>query len=132
MGSRLQLSSAQIRSFHTSGFLAVTEPVIDAGELLTLRTLYDRMFAERAGRADGNQFDLAGTDEDDRPALLSQILHPHRYYPQLQGPYVDVLHGVARQLLGDEVTTEIFHAILKPAGFGAATPCDLVPDFRTV
>jgi hypothetical protein len=118
----VRLTADQIRSFHNSGFLAVTRPLFDAVEIYRMRALYDRMFAERAGRADGNQFDLAGTDEDDRPAVLSQILHPHRYFPELRGPYVDTLHDVAQQLLGPEVKTEIFHAILKPAGIGAPTP----------
>jgi ectoine hydroxylase-related dioxygenase (phytanoyl-CoA dioxygenase family) len=118
----MHLTAEQIRSFHNSGFLAVTEPFIPAAELERLRQLYDRMFQERAGRAEGNQFDLAGTDEDDAPAVLSQIIHPHRYYPELTGLYVDVVHDIAVQLLGPQVTTEIFHAILKPAGLGAATP----------
>jgi hypothetical protein len=118
----VELTAAQIRSFHNSGFLAVTEPVMDGPEISRLRGLYDQMFAERAGRAEGNQFDLAGTDEDDKPALLSQILHPHRYYPALQGLYVATLHGIAQQLLGPDVKTEIFHAILKPASLGAPTP----------
>jgi hypothetical protein len=116
------LTSEQIRNFHNSGFLAVREPVLDAAELRHLRALYDHMFAERAGRADGNQFDLAGPDEDDAPARLSQILHPQRYYPALQGPYVDTIHRMCRQLLGDEANTEIFHAILMPAAIGASTP----------
>src|SRR5262245_1749462 len=80
------------------------------------------MFAERAGRADGNQFDLAGTDEEERPALLSQILHPQLYYPALNGDYVGRIHRMIQQLLGDEVRTEIFHAILKPGSIGVATP----------
>jgi hypothetical protein len=116
------LSSDQVRSFHNSGFVAITEPLIDAHELVRLRDIYDRMFAERAGRAEGNQFDLAGTDDEDRPARLSQILYPHRYYPQLHGPYIEAIHAITEQLLGPEVKTEIFHAILKPAGIGAPTP----------
>lgn len=118
----MQLSFDQVRRFHNSGFLAVCEPVLGDSELRGLRGLYDRMFAERAGRADGNQFDLAGTDEEGKPALLSQILHPQRYFPELHGPYVETIDGIARQLLGDDVKTEIFHAILKPAGIGAPTP----------
>lgn len=118
----MELTAEQIRSFLNSGFLAVTEPVLDESEVRRLVSLYDRMFAERAGRADGNQFDLAGPDLDDEPARLSQILHPHRYYPELRGEYVDTLHKIAQQLLGPETTTEIFHAILKPAGIGVRTP----------
>lgn len=118
----MKLQAEQIRSFHNSGFLAVVEPVLGESELCRLRDLYDRMFAERAGRADGNQFDLAGSDADDEPPRLSQILHPHRYYPELQGSYVETLHRIAQQLLGSEAKTDIFHAILKPADIGASTP----------
>jgi len=116
------LTADQVRGFHNSGFLAISEPIVDTAELARLRSLYDRMFEERVGRAEGNQFDLAGPDEEGEPARLSQILHPHHYYPDLQGPYVDTVHDIARQLLGPRVTTEIFHAILKPASFGAPTP----------
>jgi len=116
------LSAEQVRSFHNSGFLAVTEPVIDHQEILRLRDLYDRMFEERAGREEGNQFDLAGSDEEGRPAVLPQILHPHLYYPSLVGPFVQTIHDIARQLMGEGTKTDIFHAILKPPGIGAPTP----------
>ncbi|NIP93962.1 MAG: phytanoyl-CoA dioxygenase family protein, partial [Akkermansiaceae bacterium] len=33
-----------------------------------LREIYDRLFAERRGREEGNQFDLAGTDEEGKEA----------------------------------------------------------------
>jgi hypothetical protein len=118
----VQLSQDEVRRFYNGGFLAIGEPLIDATELARLREIYDRMFAERAGRADGNQFDLAGVDEEGKPEALSQILYPHRYFPELRGAYVDTLHDIAVQLLGPGVRTEIFHAILKPAGTGAPTP----------
>lgn len=118
----MELAADEIRRFHNAGFLAVNEPVLDESEIERLVALYDRMFAERAGRVDGNQFDLAGPDSDHEPARLSQILHPHHYYPELQGAYVQRLHGIAQQLLGPDARTEIFHAILKPAGIGVATP----------
>jgi len=118
----MRLDLQQVRSFHNAGFIAISQPVIDRRNLAKVRDIYDRMFESRAGRAEGNQFDLAGTDEDDRPAALSQILYPHRYYPEIRGDYVETIHDIAQQLLGPAVTTEIFHAILKPAGIGAPTP----------
>jgi hypothetical protein len=116
------MTADRIRSFHMAGFLAIAEPVIDDQEIGRLRKIYDRMFEERAGRADGNQFDLAGTDDEDTPTLLSQILYPDKYFLELKGPYVETIHNIARQLLGPDVSTDIFHAILKPAGIGAPTP----------
>jgi phytanoyl-CoA dioxygenase PhyH len=116
------LTKEQERAFHDSGFLAIDQPFLSDRELARLRGLYDRMFAERAGRDDGNQFDLAGADEDDQPGFLPQIVHPDRYCPELRGSYLDTIHAVAVQLLGNTVTTGIVHAILKPAGIGAPTP----------
>ena len=116
------LSCDRIRDFHIDGFLAIDEPLIGADEIIRLREIYDEMFAQRAGRADGNQFDLAGSDDPDAPAVLPQILHPDRYYPALRGAYLESISAIARQLLGPAVVTEIFHAILKPAGIGAPTP----------
>jgi hypothetical protein len=121
-GAAMLLTADQIRSFHNAGFLQIAEPAIGHRDLERLRALFDRMFEERAGRADGHQFDLASPDEEGKPEKLSQILFPHRYYPELHGAYVETIRDIARQLLGPEVVTEIFHAILKPAGIGVATP----------
>ena len=60
----LQLTQAQIDFYHREGYLtlpALTTPE----ELQEIGAIYDRLFAERVGRDEGNQFDLAGTDEDD-------------------------------------------------------------------
>lgn len=116
------LDSHQISKFHNAGFLAVDTPLLSPDELDRIRQIYDRMFAERAGRADGNQFDLAGVDDDGKPEVLSQILRPQQYHPDLIGNYFDNIETIARQLLGDGVKTEIFHAIMKPASIGAPTP----------
>ncbi len=118
----MRLCSEQIAQFHVQGFLSVDRPIVAAGEIARLRVIYDRMFKARAGREDGNQFDLAGEDGDDAPARLSQILHPHLYHPDLAGPALDAAAAIARQLLGEGVRTSIFHAILKPGGSGAPTP----------
>ena len=116
------LSARQIAEFHIRGYLAVPDAIVDTAEIARLRAIYDEMFAVRAGREDGNQFDLAGIDDDNRPAGLSQILHPHRYFPELAGQALERADAIAKQLLGPAARTEIFHAILKPAGVGAPTP----------
>lgn len=116
------LNAEQIRKFHTSGFLAVDVPLLSAEEIARLRDIYDRMFAQRAGREDGNQFDLAGVDEEGKPEALSQILNPDRYFPELAGDYLPRIDAVAKQLLGPDAHTEVFHAILKPPSIGAPTP----------
>src|SRR5687767_1359692 len=88
-----------------------------------MREIYDRLFERRAGREEGNQFDLAGTDEDDKEASLPQILGPSNYAPELKAAQarVNALH-IARQLLGPEADGGGDHAILKPALVGAETP----------
>ncbi len=117
----VQLTPAQIDFFHHEGYLVLL-PITTPDELARLRKIYDRLFAERAGRADGNQFDLAGADGDDEVAALPQILGPARYAPELND-FLFKINGraIANQLLGAP-SEGGDHAILKPARYGAATP----------
>jgi hypothetical protein len=116
------LTAEQITFFHENGFLALG-PITTDAELEWLRGVYDRLFAQRAGREEGNQFDLGGTDEEGKEAALPQILSPTKYAPELaQGLFRVNALAVARQLLGPDVTPRGDHAIFKPAGVGAETP----------
>jgi ectoine hydroxylase-related dioxygenase (phytanoyl-CoA dioxygenase family) len=115
------LTQEQIDSYQREGYL-VLPSITTADELLRLRGIYDRLFAERAGRAEGNQFDLAGADEEDKEATLPQILGPSRYAPELNDfLFKRNAKAIAVQLLGGECTVGE-HAILKPPRYGAATP----------
>ena len=118
----VSLSQDQIEFFHLNGFLAI-DAITTPDEVAWLRGIYDRIFRERAGRDVGDQFDLAGADEDGQEEALPQILGPVRYAPELAGGLfrVNGLH-LCRQLLGPECTARGEHAILKPARFGAETP----------
>ena len=78
----IQLTQDQIDFFHREGYLTLPA-ITNVEELAKIRDIYDRLFAERAGRAEGNQFDLAGSDEEDAVATLPQILGPSRYAPEL-------------------------------------------------
>ena len=69
----MELTHDEIVGFHGNGFLAIGRPIATDAELAELRIIYDRMFKGQAGRSDGNQFDLAGADEDGTPASLPQI-----------------------------------------------------------
>jgi hypothetical protein len=81
------------------------------------------MFAERSGRESGDQFDLAGSDEEGKEAALPQILNPAKYAPELtEGKYLNTIREIAKQLFGPEAEAGIAHAIFKPAGMGAPTP----------
>lgn len=116
------LTQEQIAFYHREGYLAL-EAITTQEEVAWLREVYDRLFAERAGREFGDQFDLGGTDEEDKPAVLPQILNPAKYAPELkQGLYRVNALAIARQLLGPEAQYQGEHAIFKPARYGAETP----------
>jgi ectoine hydroxylase-related dioxygenase (phytanoyl-CoA dioxygenase family) len=118
----ITLTDDEIRKFHVEGYLAIPR-LTDEEDVASLRDSYDRIFSAQAGRDVGDQFDLAGTDEDGKQASLPQILHPAQYAPEMNTSrlLVNATH-VARQLLGPEASCEIAHAIFKPAHHGAETP----------
>jgi ectoine hydroxylase-related dioxygenase (phytanoyl-CoA dioxygenase family) len=118
----IELTADQIQFYHREGYLAL-DAITTQEEIAWLREIYDRLFAARAGREEGNQFDLASADEEGKEAALPQILSPSKYAPELkEGLFrVNALH-VARQLLGPEAMYQGEHAIFKPARFGAETP----------
>jgi ectoine hydroxylase-related dioxygenase (phytanoyl-CoA dioxygenase family) len=121
--STLRLSNDQIRFYHENGFLAVTEPLTTPDEIARLVAVYDDLFRRRVGRETGDQFDLAGTDEEGKEEALPQILGPSRYAPELtQGLLFANAQALAKQLLGEEAAFGGDHAIFKPAGRGVATP----------
>ncbi len=116
------LTQEQIEFFKREGYLALPA-ITTPEEIAWLRKIYDRLFAERAGREEGNQFDLAGTDEEGKEATLPQILGPVKYAPQLaQAQFRVNAEAIAKQLLGPEARFSGEHAILKPPYIGAETP----------
>jgi ectoine hydroxylase-related dioxygenase (phytanoyl-CoA dioxygenase family) len=116
------LTQEQIDFYHREGYLSL-DAITTQEEIAWMRDIYDRLFAMRAGREEGNQFDLAGTDEEESEATLPQILSPTRYAPELkEGLFRVNALAVARQLLGPEARAMGDHAIFKPAHIGAATP----------
>lgn len=122
MQPTVSLTEEQIAFYHDNGFLAL-DYLTTTDEVAWMRGIYDRLFASRAGRDVGDQFDLAGTDEEGKEAVLPQILGPVKYAPELaEGLFrVNALH-ICKQLLGPETTMGGDHAILKPARIGSETP----------
>jgi len=117
-----QLSHEEVARFRQDGFLTVP-CIADPDEVEQLRGVFDRLFQTAAGWEKGAQFDLAGTDDDQRPAKLPQILNPAQFAPELgEARFRAKALSVARQLLGAETQLWFEHAILKPAHYGAATP----------
>jgi len=118
----IRLSRDQIDFFHREGYMvlqSITSPV----EVEWIKERYDRLFKDRAGRETGEQFDLAGTDEEGKEAVLPQILSPSKHIPEFKETrYCSNALAIAKQLLGPEARFQFDHAILKPARFGAETP----------
>jgi ectoine hydroxylase-related dioxygenase (phytanoyl-CoA dioxygenase family) len=116
------LTQSQIDFFHREGYL-VLPAITSAEEIAWMTEVYDRLFASRAGRDKGDQFDLGGSDEEGKVATLPQILSPNRYAPELNNTqYRTNAEAVARQLLGPAVEDRGSHMIYKPPLIGAETP----------
>ena len=122
MSPTLRLTERQIAQFDEDGFLVV-DGFTTREECERVRAVYDRLFAERAGRATGDQFDLAGADEEGKEARLPQILGPHGYAPELTETLAWAnATALLKQVYGLDEATPGDHAILKPARNGAPTP----------
>ncbi len=121
------LTEEQIDFFWKNGFLAV-EQISTPEEIEVMRAAYDKIFQQRAGREEGNQFDLAGDDEEGKEAALPQILNPAKYAPELKDTQAEAnARAIATQLFArkapqEEVSGGVAHAIFKPARSGATTP----------
>ena len=122
MEPTIEISDEQVESFRREGYLAVERLTTDE-EVARMRAAYDEIFARRAGRDEGMEFDLAGTDEDGSEASLPQILEPRKYAPALRDTLYEAnALAVSRRLLGDQTRARGAHAILKPARVGSETP----------
>lgn len=120
--STIRLSPEQIAKYRRDGYLVI-EKFATADELLRMREIYDDLFSRRAGREVGDEFDLAGADEDDVQAKLPQILSPSKYAPALSETLaIANADAIAKQILGPDGAYRGDHAILKPARYGAETP----------
>ncbi|MEZ4664829.1 MAG: phytanoyl-CoA dioxygenase family protein [Caldilineaceae bacterium] len=118
----LILTPEQIEFFHRNGYLTL-DAITSADEVIRLQETYDRIFAARAGRAEGDHLDLVTTDEDDQESVLPQILNPSKYAPELIDTQLRVnAAAIAQQLLGDAAAFHGDHAIRKPAASGVETP----------
>lgn len=124
--SSTPLTEEQVQFYEENGFLSLPN-LTDETELEIMRVAYDRIFAEKAGRDEGNEFDLAGVDEEDKQAALPQILNPAKYAPELRDTKAEAAaREIAQQLLCPDGSEVVHggpaHAILKPAFHGAVTP----------
>ncbi len=118
----IAISRGQIAFFRENGYLAIERITTDE-EIETIRAAYDEIFKNRAGREEGNQFDLGGTNEEGKEAVLPQILEPMKYHPDLRNTLFEAnAAAISQQLFGKDCKRSSSHAIYKPAGYGAETP----------
>jgi ectoine hydroxylase-related dioxygenase (phytanoyl-CoA dioxygenase family) len=117
-----RLEQHQLEFLEHNGFLPL-DAITTADEIEQLRHTYERLFRERVGWEDGNQFDLGG-DERGGPARLPQLLNPSQYAPELrQTRFVANATAIAHQILGDELQEGYREQMIyKPARHGPATP----------
>lgn len=123
MQSPFTLSPEQIARFDGEGFLAICG-LAPSAEIDRVRTIYDRLFAEKAGHERGLHLDMVSPDDNATAApRLTQLLNPSEFAPELCGTdFRKNALMIARQLLGDDAEPWFEHAICKPARHGAATP----------
>jgi hypothetical protein len=122
---RTPLSPQQITRFRESGFLVIDTPRIDAEEIARCRRVLDRLMQRQAGQEQGRYINLGGKDPS--PQILSPSLYARELRTMSCRP---VLLGMAKQLLGEDACFAGDHAVLKPAGLGAATPWHQDEAFR--
>jgi ectoine hydroxylase-related dioxygenase (phytanoyl-CoA dioxygenase family) len=123
----LHLTDEHVDFFWRNGFLAI-EQISSPEEICVMRAAYDKIFQQKSGRDEGNQFDLAGTDEENKEAALPQILNPAKYAPELKNTLAEKnARAFSAQLFSrvadaSAMTGGVAHAIFKPARVGASTP----------
>lgn len=106
--------------FQDRGFLWVDNLITDA-ERQWLGEIYDRAFDPEFKHEKLKRHNLGGTVEGRQ--VLPQVLGPHAAFPELvESAFHQRLLTVARGVLGQEARFRSDHMILKPAGYGAATP----------
>jgi ectoine hydroxylase-related dioxygenase (phytanoyl-CoA dioxygenase family) len=113
------LSQDDIAIFRKNGYV-VARNITTPADLDALRVVYERMFYNKTGLADGNFFDLVSADRDAK--VLPQMTDMVRYEPNLRDTLLWRNVGfVARQLIGPTADYVYDHGIRKPPK-GPATP----------
>ena len=86
MGDELKptvvLTQDQIDFFKREGYLLL-DAIVPPAEVERMRDVYDKLFERKAGREQGEFFDLGGTDEEGKAAVLPQMMNPSRYAPEI-------------------------------------------------
>lgn len=117
--SQLVLTEEQVDSFDRDGYLTL-RGITTADDLAELRDIYERMFRDKTGLADGNYFDLSAGGEE--ATVLPQMTRMASYEPKLRHSLLwRNIGAVSRQLLGRTADYVFDHGIRKPPN-GPKTP----------
>jgi ectoine hydroxylase-related dioxygenase (phytanoyl-CoA dioxygenase family) len=120
-----KLKKSDIEQFKTKGFVSLKD-IIPAAEIKRIEAIYDQLFKDKVGYAEGSFFDLAGNDDSASQYKMPQLLGPSKYSQELKDSIIfPILKEAAKQLLSVESDDAIRlgdHAILKPAKNMTETP----------
>lgn len=120
-----KLKKSDIEQFKKKGFVSLKD-IIPADEIKRIEVIYDQLFRDKVGYAEGSFFDLAGNDDNASQYKMPQLLGPSRFSQELKDSIIfPILKEAAKQLLEVENDDEIRlgdHAILKPAKNMTETP----------
>lgn len=118
----MDLDAETVRNYRKDGFVLLPG-FASPEEVTALRKTFVDLFARRAGRKEGCEFDMLGHDEDDEAPVQPQILDPAYYASELRRtPFLANAKSAAASLLGAPPSSTFGHAILKPPGAGVPTP----------
>jgi len=80
---RMTLDANAVAEFHEHGFTTLAQ-ISTPAELALLRTVFERLFAQGAGRKEGAQYDILGHDYDQTEQALPTIINPANYAAELR------------------------------------------------
>lgn len=121
---QVTVTDEQVAFFQQNGYLSIERITTDE-EVEWLKGIYDKLFGNRIGEAEGNYFDLAGRRGHAGQEALPQVLGPERTFPELRETvYYRNAQQIASRLLQTdaEKLSAGGHMILKPPFYGAETP----------
>ena len=85
--SRVDLTDEQVAFFQENGYLSIPR-ITTNEEIEWLKGIYDELFTERTGEAEGRYFDLAGPRAHNGQETLPQVLGPEAQFPELRRDYL--------------------------------------------
>ena len=108
------LQEHEIQMFFAQGYLVVAQ-LSSPEELGVIRTIYDQLFEERAGRAEGLYSDVAAEELPEGTVVFPKIHQIYRLSPQLVATgFMANARTIAGQLFGGHVEFLGGRGMLKP------------------